>query len=82
MPRPSGQPVGMLPDDLAGFGKADHPGWSGVVQNRAPERRDAGERQRPLSTGLVLLGVVLGVHLLTDLRQNRFSLPRHGPVGS
>ena len=34
MPQRSGQPIGMLTDDPAGVGKADHPGWSGVVQER------------------------------------------------
>jgi len=34
MPRRSGEPIGMLTDNPAGVGKADHPGWSGVVHER------------------------------------------------
>ena len=41
MQRRSGQPIGMLPDDPAGVRKADHPGWSGVVQERGAKRGDA-----------------------------------------
>ncbi len=44
MPRRSGQTIGMLPNDPAGVGKADHARWSGVVQE-CTKRRDAVGRR-------------------------------------
>ncbi len=49
VPRRSGEPICMLPDDPAGVGKADHSGWSGVVQARDAKRGDARCARRPLS---------------------------------
>ena len=48
-PRRSGQPLGMLPDDPAGVRIADHPGWSGIVQEIGAKRREGRRSVPPLS---------------------------------